>query len=111
MLQILVVANNEEVLQKMLGIIATEEDWHAEGANDDERAIELFHNHQHDLVILSGIDPKVETKLKAIVTRIYPQVNILLYAGGDDWFLKAQINTIMGMNDEDLPVMDNPFRP
>ena len=110
MLQILIVSHNEELLTKMLCIIATEEDWHAEGASDDEKAIELFQSHRHDLVVISGVNDQSEAKLKAIMSRVYRQVNILLYAGGDDWFLKAQINTIMGMNDEPAPIWDNPFK-
>lgn len=110
MLQILVVCHDGQQLQKMLDIITTEEDWQAEGTTDDEKAIEMFSSRQHDLIVLSGVAASSEAKLMAIARRIYPQVNILLYAGGDDWFLKAQINTIMGMNDDEAAVLDNPFK-
>lgn len=109
-LNILVYCPDNDTLANMLRIIAIESAWDAKGTTSDEEAIDLFQYRGYDLVILSGLtDVKIEAKLKAMFTRLNKQINILIYAGGDDWFLTAQINTIMGMSNENMLVKDNPF--
>jgi hypothetical protein len=109
-MNILVYAPDPVLLERMLHIIAEEQDWKAEGTTDDERAIEMFHRRKNDLVIIGGdVNSMTDTKLKKLFTRLDRHVSILNFYGGDDWYLTVQIRTIMKL-DEDAPVViDAPF--
>ncbi len=109
-LNILVYAPDPMLLERMLQIISDEQGWCAEGTTDDERAIEMFHRRKNELVIIGGnVDSVTDVKLKKLFTRLDRHVSILNFYGGDDWYLRVQIRTIMKL-DEDAPVvMDSPF--
>lgn len=109
-MNILVYAPDPVLLERMLHIIAEEQDWSAEGTTDDERAIEMFHRRRNDLVVIGGdVNSVTDTKLKKLFTRLDRHVSILNFYGGDDWYLRVQIRTIMKLDEEAPVVMDNPF--
>lgn len=104
-INILVYTPDAELLERMLNIIYDQEGWQAMGTTSDERAIELFMQHKYDLVILGGaIDSVTDTKLKRLFTRQDRHISILNFHGGDDWYLRVQVQTILKL-DEDRPMV------
>lgn len=109
-LNILVYAPDPELLERMLHVIAEEQDWKAEGTTDEERAIEMFHRRKNDLVVIGGdVNSVTDIKLKKLFTRLDRHVSILNFYGGDDWHLRLQIRTIMKLDEEVPVVMDGLF--
>lgn len=110
-IQILVICNHEEILQTILRLINNNEDWEAIGANADEKAIELFHQHHFDLVLLgSGISDESENKLKKIFHHQNPQIKIIQHFGGGSGLLSNEIYAALSDNKGgNFNVIDNPF--
>ncbi|MBS1916235.1 MAG: hypothetical protein JST87_08150 [Bacteroidetes bacterium] len=110
-IQILVVCNHEEILQTILRLINSNKDWEAIGTNADERAVELFHQHHFDLVLLgSGISDESENKLKKIFQHQNPQIKIIQHFGGGSGLLSNEIYAALSNNESgNFNVIDNPF--
>lgn len=97
-------------LHHLEGLLAKEEGWEFVGTTSDEQAIELFNRERFDLVILAGdIAPAVDSKLKKLFTMLDRHISILNFYGGDDWFLRVQVSTILKLDEPEGPVMDNVF--
>lgn len=97
-------------LQHLEQLISREEGWEHTGTTSDEQAIELFNRERFDLIILAGdIAPAIDAKLKKLFTMLDRHINILNFYGGDDWFLRVQVSTILKLDEPEGPVIDNPF--
>jgi DNA-binding NtrC family response regulator len=111
-INILVICNHEKILQTILRLINNNEKWEAVGANADEKAIELFHQHSFDLVLLgSGINEEAENKLRKIFTHLNPDIKIIQHFGGGSGLLSNEIEAALSDNKNgNFNVIDNPFK-
>jgi DNA-binding NtrC family response regulator len=111
-INIIVICNHEEILQTILRLINNNEKWGATGANADEKAIELFHQHSFDLVLLgSGINEEAENKLRKIFTHQNPDIKIIQHFGGGSGLLSNEIEAALSDNaNGNFNVTDNPFK-
>jgi DNA-binding NtrC family response regulator len=111
-IQILVICNHEEILQTIIRLIANNEKWLPTGTADIEKAIELFHQHKFDLVLLgSGINDEDENKLRRIFTHQNPDIKIIQHFGGGSGLLSNEIEAALSGNaGGNFNVIDNPFK-
>ena len=111
-IQILVICHHEEILQTILRLINNSERWEAVGTADDEKAVELFHQHPFDLILLgSGISEEAEKKLRKIFTHQNPQIKIIQHFGGGSGLLSNEIEAALADNSNgNFNVIDNPFK-
>jgi DNA-binding NtrC family response regulator len=110
--QILVICNHEEILQTIIRLVNNNEKWNATGTGDDEKAIELFHQHKFDLVLLgSGINNEAENKLRRIFTHQDPEIRIIQHFGGGSGLLSNEIEAALSNNQAgNFNVIDDPFK-
>jgi len=111
-IQILVICNHGEILQTIIRLINNNEKWNATGTADIEKAIELFHQHKFDLVLLgSGINDEDENKLRKIFTLQNSDIKIIQHFGGGSGLLSNEIEAALSDNQEgNFNVIDNPFK-
>ena len=111
-IHILVICQHEEILQTILRLINHNERWDAIGASDAEKAVELFHQHAFDLVLLgSGISNESENKLWKLFTHQNPHIKIIHHFGGGSGLLSNEIEAALSNNDGgNFNVIDNPFK-
>lgn len=111
-IQILVICHHEEILQTILRLINKNERWQAVGTDADEKAVELFHQHAFDLVLLgSGISNESENKLRKIFRYQNPQIKIIQHFGGGSGLLSNEIEAALADNENgNFNVIDNPFK-
>jgi len=110
--QILVVGYNEATLQKILSEINNNDGWEAIGTTDDEKAIELFHHRNFDLVVLGdGLTEAIVIRLKKLFTVQNPHVNLIIHIGTNSTVLIQEIDaTLKSTNEKEMNVIDNPFQ-
>jgi DNA-binding NtrC family response regulator len=111
-IQILVICSHEEILQTIARLINNNEKWKATGTSDTEKAIELFHQHHFDLVLLgSGLSEDAENKLRKIFTHQDPDIKIIQHFGGGSGLLSNEIEAALTNNESgNFNVIDNPFK-
>lgn len=111
-IQILVIGREADILQTVLRLINKNDKWNATGTSEDETAIELFHQHPHDLVLLGGgIEAASEIKLRKIFTLQDPDIKIIQHWGGGSGLLENEINAALDNNEEgNFNIVDNPFK-
>ncbi|HVM88285.1 MAG TPA: hypothetical protein VMT76_08850 [Puia sp.] len=109
--QILVICKHEEILQTILRLVNNNQSREGIGTSVDEKAIELFHQHAFDLVLLgSGLSDESETKLRKIFTHQNPEIKIIQHFGGGSGLLSNEIEAALGNNESgNFNVIDNPF--
>jgi len=110
-IQILVICMHEEILQTIIRLINNNEKWNATGTSNIENAIELFHQHTYDLVLLgSGISDEEENKIRKIFSHQNPQIKIIQHFGGGSGLLSNEIEAAIANNESgNFNVIDNPF--
>lgn len=110
--QILVVGYNEAILQKILEEINNNDSLEAIGTTDDEKAIELFHLRNFNLVILGdGLTDTTINRLKKLFTLQNPHVSIIMHIGTDSGSLMEEVSaTLQKLRENELHVIDNPFQ-
>ena len=90
--EILIVGRNEEILQVVIRLINNNPEWNGIGAIADEEAIEKFHQHRFDIVLLTnGISDEEETKLRKIFTHQDKDIIIIQHYGGGSGLLSNEI--------------------
>jgi DNA-binding NtrC family response regulator len=100
-IQILIICNHEEILQTIIRLINNNGNWNATGTADVEKAIEFFHQHQFDLVLLgSGINGEDESKLRRIFTHQNPEIKIIQHFGGGSGLLSNEIEAALSDNQQ-----------
>lgn len=111
-IQILVIGREPDILQTVLRLINKNDKWNATGTSEDETAIELFHQHPYDLVLLGGgIEAASEIKLRKIFTLQDPDIKIIQHWGGGSGLLENEINAALDNNEEgNFNIVDNPFK-
>ncbi|HPS65949.1 MAG TPA: hypothetical protein PK447_10275 [Ignavibacteria bacterium] len=90
--RILYIGRNKEILQTILRLLNKDERWKAEGASDDEEAIELFHRHKFDIILLGpGLEKESENKLRALFKFHNPDIIIIQHYGGGSGLLNNEL--------------------
>ena len=109
---ILVICGHAEILQTILRLLNNNERWSAIGTSDDEKAVEMFHQHSFDLVMLgSGISDESENKLRKIFTHQNPLVKVIQHFGGGSGLLSNEIEAALSNNESgNFNVIDNHFK-
>ena len=98
-INILVICNHEEILQTILRLINNNEKWNAVGTNANEKAIELFHLHSFDLILLgSGINEETENKFRKIFANKNSGIKIIQHFGGGSGLLSNEIEAALSDN-------------
>ena len=110
-IQILVIGKDPDILQTVVRLINNNNNWYATGTGKDETAIELFHQHVYDLVLLGGgIAPESEIKLRKLFTLQNPDIKIIQHWGGGSGLLENEIRSALDNNEEgNFNIVDNPF--
>jgi DNA-binding NarL/FixJ family response regulator len=90
--EILVIGRHPQILETVLRLINQNESWNAVGALTDEEAIELFHKHSFELVLLGGgIEESSEKKLRSLFNFQDPRITIIQHFGGGSGLLSNEI--------------------
>lgn len=90
--EILVIGRNEEILQTVTNFINSNAEWNGIGAGTDEDAIEKFHQHHFDMLLLTdSINKEGERKLLKLFTYQNPDAIILQHYGGGSGLLSNEI--------------------
>ena len=110
-IQILVIGKEPDILQTVVRLINNNSNWNATGTGEDEAAIELFHQHVYDLVLLGGgITPESEIKLRKLFTLQNPHIKIIQHWGGGSGLLQNEITAALENNEKgNFNIVDNPF--
>jgi DNA-binding NarL/FixJ family response regulator len=97
--QILVIGRHAEIMQTVLRLIHQNPDWEAKGALTDEEAIQLFAEHNFDLVLLGGgVESASEQKFRDIFTAQNPKIKIIQHFGGGSGLLSNEIQHALAEN-------------
>jgi DNA-binding NtrC family response regulator len=110
-IQILVIGKDADILQTVVRLVNKNEQWNATGTGEDETAIELFHQHPYDLVLLGGgIASGSELKLRKIFMLQNPDIKIIQHWGGGSGLLENEIQSALENNEGgNFNIVDNPF--
>lgn len=93
---ILYIGTHTEILQTVLRLINSRENFSAYGAGSEETAISLANDHRFDLVLLGcGLDEEAETRLTQHFNTSKPSINVVKHYGGGSGLLWSEI--LLGM--------------
>ncbi|MEO6684825.1 MAG: response regulator receiver protein [Dyadobacter sp.] len=91
-IKILAIGRHEEILETVLRIINKSENWTAQGALTDAKAIALFEEQKFDIVLLcGGIEEECEAVLRTTFTQKDPDIIIIQHCGGGSGLLSNEI--------------------
>ena len=91
-IEILVIGRHPQIMETVLRLINQNENWDAVGSLTDEEAIEKFHQHSFQLVLLSnGIEEASERKLRSLFSFQDPELIIIQHYGGGSGLLSNEI--------------------
>lgn len=88
--EILVVSRDQDILPAMMQQINNHADWMGTGASGDEDAIEKYHHHSYDLVVLAADINESETRKMRSIFNIQHS-DMLIVEGADLSSLEAKI--------------------
>lgn len=93
---ILVTGRDVTIVQAMLSLINTNNDWLAVEATTDEEAIEKFHQRDFDIILFTDeINGEEERKLRKIFTLQNPDIIILKHHGDNGNLLSDEIHAVL----------------
>lgn len=88
----LIFGKNEPILDILIRLVNSNEDWFAEGFNHNEKAKEYFQQNAIDIVLLSsGIDEENEKEICSFFIAQQPDIEIIQHYGGGSGLLKCEI--------------------
>ena len=111
-IRILVYGKHPEILQTVLRLINEKEDWYGEGSTSEERIIEMFLQNNYNLLLLGGgIPESSEKKLRILLGKIKPQLQIVQHYGGGSGLLYNEIEVALedSTKNNQVKILDNPF--
>lgn len=92
MVNILYIGRHTEILETVVRLINSNEDWFGAGAASDDKAMELFQTINFHIVLLGcGIEPESEEKLRAFFEETNPKSIVIQHYGGGSGLLKNEI--------------------
>ncbi len=91
-IQILAIGRHEEIMETLLRLINKNDNWQGTGTLDDNKAMQLFDDHEFDIVLLSsGITEDCEKKLCSYFKHKKPSMIIIQHYGGGSGLLTNEI--------------------
>ncbi len=91
-IEILVIGRHPQIMETVMRLINQNENWNAVLALTDEEAVEKFHRHTFQLVLLGGgIEEASERKLRSLFTFHDPGIIIIQHYGGGSGLLSNEI--------------------
>jgi len=100
-IRILAIGRNDEILQTVIRLINSNEQWEGIGVMQDSDAIQLFDKSAFDLVLLcNGISKNAEDILCRYFRDKNPSIKIIQHYGGGSGLLSNEI--IGALNDNAL---------
>ena len=98
-INILYIGRHLEILETVIRLINTNENWSGLGVMNDEEAKEIFLRKDFSLVLLgSGIQEESEAELCAFFKNKNPNISIVQHYGGGSGLLKSEILLAMDNN-------------
>ena len=95
-LEFLILGKNEAILEILLRLVNANEDWHAVGFSDEEKAKDYFKQNLLDIVLFSsGIEAESEKKMQEFFIAEQPEIEIILHYGGGSGLLKCEILEVL----------------
>lgn len=92
MLNILYIGRHPEILETVVRLINSNEDWFGVGAETDETAMDLFEKIKFQIVLLGcGIEEESEEKLRKFFQEKNSDCLIVQHYGGGSGLLKNEI--------------------
>ena len=96
MISVLYIGRHPEILETVVRLVNSNEDWFGTGAATDEIAIELFSTIRFNIVLLGcGIEEESEQKLRQVFKEINSDCIIIQHYGGGSGLLKNEILTAL----------------
>ena len=91
-IHILYIGRHLEILQTVIRLINTDENWNGVGVMNDYEAKEIFLRKDFSLVLLgSGIQEESEVELCDFFKKQNPNIRIVQHYGGGSGLLKSEI--------------------
>ena len=98
-LRVLVLGRNAQIMETVLRLINSQENWQAVGALTDEDALKLFTSQTIDLVLVGGgVEEPSERELTAAFRKTNPCIKIIRHYGGGSGLLFNEIIEAMGIS-------------
>ena len=95
-LEFLIFGKNQSILEILIPLVNSNEEWNAVGFSDDQEAKDYFQHHQLDIVLLSsGIDKACEENMRTFFVTLQPEVEIIQHYGGGSGLLKCEILEVL----------------
>lgn len=96
-IHILYIGRHLEILQTVIRLINTDENWNGFGVMNDEDAKEFFLKKDFSLILLgSGIQEESEAELCTFFKHQNPNISIVQHYGGGSGLLKSEILLALG---------------
>jgi DNA-binding NarL/FixJ family response regulator len=90
--RILIIGRHAQIMETVLRLIHTQQDWKAIGALSDSEAIEEFKAGNFDLVLIGGgVTEESERSLKNEFEKINPQIKMIRHYGGGSGLLFNEV--------------------
>jgi len=97
MTKILYIGKHPEILQTVVRLINSDENWFGIGASDEKEAIELFSKYDFSIVLLGcGLEKESEASLTASFKEAKPGILVIEHFGGGSGLLKNEILSALG---------------
>jgi hypothetical protein len=91
-IQILVIGRQEEILNTVVRLVNSHDNWKGYGASENQKAIQLFSKQHFDLVLIGGgVDNESEILLREEFTLLNPTIKIIQHWGGGSGLLENEI--------------------
>ena len=108
--QILIIGRNEKIVSILEKAINSYEHFSALSIVDDEKAIELFHQYDFTIVLLSsGIEANDEKKLRTLFQHQNKNIMIIQHYGGGTGLLKNELRQAVDQLNRSNIKMINPM--
>lgn len=92
MTKILYIGKHPEILQTVVRLINSDENWFGIGAQNEHEAIELFSKYDFSIVLLGcGLDKETEDSLTVFFKKTNPKILVIEHYGGGSGLLKNEI--------------------
>lgn len=89
---ILYIGRHIEILEIVVRLINSNDNWNGVGVMNDEEAKEIFSQKEFSIVLLgSGIQKESETRLCAFFKKKNPNIIVVQHYGGGSGLLKSEI--------------------
>lgn len=113
--EILVTGSNQAQVATLVSCIDSAPTWVATAASTDEDAIEKFHHHHFDIVLLTGGFTEVENKkLHILFSHQDPDIIIIRYQGSNIESLQTEIKQALNnrrvANKPTVQIMDDALK-